>query len=219
MMQSVYKIVQSIESSSPHSFISTVVDVEENGSVLVWFNGSTMSVRVAFSCLITPVKGDLVFVISTSEGLQFVTAILERSESVLAEIALPDRARIYTKDSLQLSAGKHVNVTAPRVGQVSSYQYQKSDEAVWDVGKSVFHGSTADVQVGKVTIVSDWLTIIANQAVQKFRSYMRKTEQSDQVDAGMVSRKSRGVYMTHAKVMVMNSEKDTRINGERIHMG
>lgn len=218
-MQAIRNLDESVSESVPYSFISTVISCEVDGTYVISWNGLGLSSMKAYSCLVTPVSGDVVSVISTSDGQRFITAIIDRKESAFADIALPENTRIFAPDSLQLASGNKINISAPRVGQVSSYQYQKSEKSVWDIENSVFRGATVDARLDKLTLVAKWFTTIADQALHKFCSYIRKTEQSDQVEAGLLTQKSRGVHITQSKVMIMNSEKDTRINGERIHMG
>lgn len=60
---------------------------------------------------------------------------------------------------------------------------------------------------------------MAKQAIQKFNSYVRKSDISDQVQAAQMSRKVDGLYTMNSKHTILVSQKDTKIDGEHIHMG
>ena len=61
--------------------------------------------------------------------------------------------------------------------------------------------------------------IMAKQLTERVKNYIRHTEDYDQVNAGQMTRKVDGLYAMDSRHTVMVSKKDTKIDGERIHMG
>jgi hypothetical protein len=60
---------------------------------------------------------------------------------------------------------------------------------------------------------------LAKIVMQKFNHYVRRTSENDLVSAAQMDRKVDGLYSMNSKITMMVSEKDTKIDGERIHMG
>ena len=60
---------------------------------------------------------------------------------------------------------------------------------------------------------------MARQVIEKFKSYVRGTEDYDQVNAGQMMRKAKGLYSMDSEQTIMVSRKHTKIDGERIFMG
>jgi len=60
---------------------------------------------------------------------------------------------------------------------------------------------------------------MAKQVVNKFMTYMRHSENFDQVKAGDMTRSIEGLYSVNTKQTIMISKNDTKIDAERIHIG
>jgi len=60
---------------------------------------------------------------------------------------------------------------------------------------------------------------MAKQVIDRFKSYIRHSEESDMVKAAQMTREVSGLYSMDSKYTIMLSKKDTKIDGERIHMG
>jgi len=63
------------------------------------------------------------------------------------------------------------------------------------------------------------MSTMAKQVIDRFKSYIRHSENSDQVKAGQMTREVSGLYSMDSKYTIMVSKRDTKIDGERIHMG
>ena len=85
--------------------------------------------------------------------------------------------------------------------------------------QAAISGKKLHSNIELLQMFSQIVSSVAGQAIQKFKTYVRKTEESDQVQATHMARHVKGLYNMHSKHTILVSEKDTKIDGEHIHMG
>ena len=172
---------------------------------------TTMNATKAFSCLLVPAADDLVMCSSDQHGNVFIVAILQRQEPEGAVISLPENSLIHSKAKVTLSADE--------LHQISRKQLQSCQESITEFDQAIIKGNRLQASVHQLQVISDMVTSLARQVMQKFGSYVRRTEQVDEVQSAQMMRKCSGLYNMNSKHTIMVSEKDTRIDGEHIHMG
>ncbi len=173
--------------------------------------GHTIYAKKAFSCLVEPMIDDIVLV-SQDEYQQFyVIAILQRDEASLMNIQLAANTT--------LSSSQKLTFHSEQINQLSKVSLQKTGEATFDFQQGLIKGDKLHSHIRHIHSISDLISTMAKQAIQKFNCYVRKSEVSDQVQAAQMGRKVDGLYTMNSKHTIMVSQKDTKIDGEHIHMG
>ena len=119
---------------------------------------------------------------------------------------------IFTRRSVTLAANEGFNCLSDRV-------VHKSREAVVDYGEVTANGNVLRANFSTVTIVARTIATMAQQAIERFRTYMRRSEDSDRVSAGSIDRKADGLYSLNSGHTMMLSRHETKIDGDRIFMG
>ncbi len=182
---------------------------------------AVIDAAVAFSCLVQPQAGDVVMVAEDDSGECYVLAVLERPGRQDLSISLPaDAAVIAPAGSVRLSAKEGVTLASKeRLCMFSDKAVHKSREATVNFDELVATGSRLQASYQAVHLVSRLISTISRQVIKKAKSYVRKTEDCDQVNSGQMTRKVEGLYTMDSKHTAMVSKKETKIDGERIFMG
>ncbi len=197
-----------------------VISVAEK-EIVIRLAGATLAARVAFSCLIKPEPGDLVLCTQNENGANFILGIIERPGEQNICLAFPADATILAENgNLSTLSKKSVTLAAgDKLCCFSDQVIHKSREAVVDYDEAVASGTTLQANYKTVRLISQMVNTLAKQVIAKFKNYIRHTEDYDQIKAGQMTRKADGLYSVDSKHTVLVSKKDTKIDGERIHMG
>ena len=189
--------------------------------VVIKLDGVNQVAQLAFSCLITPEPGDLVLCTTSETGAIFILGIIERPGKQHMTLAFPADATLLAENgSLNTRAAKSVTLAAAdKLSCFSDKAIHKSRDAVVDYDEVVARGTTLQASFATVRLISQMMNTLAKQVIAKCKNYIRHTEEYDQAKAGQMTRKADGLYSVDSKNTVMVSKKDTKIDGERIHMG
>ncbi len=197
-----------------------VVSVADK-QIMVRLNGTTQAAQVAFSCLIKPEPGDLVLCTQNDTGANFVLGIIERPGEQDMTLAFPANATL-TANNGNIGAFSSQSVTLAASAKLNCFSDQaihKSREAIADYDEVIARGNCLQADFKTVRVISQMVNTLAQQVIAKFKNYIRRTEDYDQVKAGQMTRQVDGLYSLDSKHTVLVSKKDTKIDGERIHMG
>ena len=208
------------EQSSEQDVHKVQIKEKQFNDVVVNLAGKDVVAKVSFSCLVQPIVGDSVLIAgSESEGF-FILSILERSESQAMSLVFPENAVMKSLNGSIIMSAKDTIATQ------SDKAVIKSNEVIHDSSKAFVNyddlnanSEEAVVNVKKLSLMSDLVTTMARNVINKFKTYVRKTEESDAVNCGQMQRDVKGIYSMNSKYTVMLSKKDTKIDGQHIHMG
>lgn len=203
----VIPIVEPPEAETRNARVSAVAGRE----VSVIIANCQQMAKIAFSCLVLPLPGDAVLCSRDERGHWFVLGILERPESQDMVLSFPEKVVMHAK-SATLMAEQNLNF-------FSAQEIHKSEEAVVDVKQVTATGENLQATYQKVQLVSQLISTMARNMFSRAKNYLRHTADHDQIKAGQLSRKAEGLYCMDSKHTIMVSKKDTKIDGERIHMG
>jgi Protein of unknown function (DUF3540) len=208
------------ERSGPEVSDARVVSVK-GGEVTVRQLGVTRKARVAFSCLVRPAPGDLVLCQETGAGINYILGIVERPGTQDMTLDFPADATLRTdQGSLGVFSGRSVTfVAGDKLNCLSDQAIHKSRQAVVAFDDLTASGSELQASFKTVRLVSRVIHTMAGLLLKKVKSYIRQSEDLDRVSAGQMTRKVDGLYAMDSRYTVMVSKKDTKIDGERIHMG
>lgn len=191
-------------------YSAKIVEIQ-NRIIQLELNGQKIEAELAFSCLAQPQINDLVLLSFDQHQQAFVTAILKREQADEMTMQLPAKTVISSHEKITLASRV--------ISQLAEKQISKASEQVMEFDQAVIKGNKLHSHVRQLHSISDMVTTMAKQAIQKFSSYVRKSDVSDQVHAAQMNRKVDGLYNMNSKHTILISEKDTKIDGEHIHMG
>ena len=181
------------------------------GNIQVEHNGKLINTQKAFSCLVEPMVDDIVLVSKDQHQQAYVIAILQRDDETQMQVQLAPNTTLKSSEKLTLHS--------EQINQLSQKSLQKTGEATIDFQQGLIKGEKLHSHIRHIHSISDLISTMAKQAIQKFNTYVRKTDTSDQVQAAQMGRKVDGLYTMNSKHTIMVSQKETKIDGEHIHMG
>jgi hypothetical protein len=197
-----------------------VVSIDKNG-IVVTFGNDPSSGKIAFSCLVRPQTGDYVACLPDASGGFYVISVLERPGSRKVTMEFPSDATISSATgSINLVTGESVGIASGKgVNVITDTCTIRSRETVADLESVTARGNSIRTAFGSVQLIGRTVSTMAAQMYHKVKNYVRRSENSDNVKAAQMVRKSDGLYSLDSTHTVMISKKDTKIDGERIHMG
>lgn len=214
------KIVPLQQPESAVVYMARVLSVSDKHCVID-LSGTHYSAQIVFSCLVRPIVNDMVMCVLSSDAEYYVTAVVEREASQSMTISFPEDVTIQSvsgsmnflsSDSITMAASNNFNC-------LSNVALHKSKRAVINYDQLTATGSDLQSSFTSIRIFSDFITTLSKQVLQKFKSYIRHTEQSDQIKAGNMTRQVKGLYSMDSEYTILVSKKETKIDGEHIHMG
>lgn len=207
-------------SAAPETSVQTArVGAVSAGTVQVVLGGKTLEARKAFSCLVDPAPDDTVLCCRDDTGKIYILAIVDRPDKGKMKLSFPSDVTLESlHGNLNMFSGKSVNMSADNLNIFSKKTVHKSDAAYFSCDRVAADGSELQASFKTVRLVSNLINTMARQVIDKFRGYIRHTEDHDQVQAGQLTRRTDGLYSMDSKNTVMISKKETRIDGEKIYM-
>lgn len=213
----VVPIMDPIPSAIHHATVLSVTTKE----ILIEVTGIPQQAKVAFSCLVQPEPDDIVMHSQHESGVYYILGIIERPDNTKMTLEFPgDTTLKNNTGSLSIMSGKSVSMlAAEKINLISNQVFHKSREAVIDYDELTARGENLQASFTYIRVFSHLISTMAKQVIDKFKSYIRHSEDSDMVKAGQMTRDVSGLYSMDSKYTILVSKKDTKIDGERIHMG
>lgn len=207
--------------SQPNVALSNciVIAVEEETPVVVCA-GITSKAKIAFSCLVKPEVGDLVLCSLKEQGDCYILGILERPKNRQMDLNFPEdvnfrvgkgKLGFYSKEAITLATGGEHHVIAKNITMASK-------EAHLTIGQVTAKGSRLVACYKNIAVIGQAIDTMVKSLIQRVKMYVRHTEEHDQVKAANMMRNVKGLYTLDSQYTMMISKKDTKIDGERIHM-
>ncbi|WP_237386334.1 DUF3540 domain-containing protein [Xenorhabdus sp. Sc-CR9] len=181
-----------------------VINILQDGSLMVESKNRGWHCRRAVSCLLTPAMGDTVLIIKTDEQL-WVLAILERAKQQnAAEINIPGDLSITAQGNLDLNSNG-LNITA--------------DNGNCHVNEMQYSGQSLSAWVSMTRIVGNQFESVWQTITQLSNRLFRHTRQTEQVQAGQLDVQAENYVRLHAQNTVISAKAITKIDAEQIHIG
>ncbi len=188
--------------------------------ILLDIAGEKQKAEKAFSCFIEPVVGDKVICSKDETGILYILGIIKRNEQQNITFSYPaDTDMISENGSLNFRSKDSLALASKNLSLFSNKAIHKSREAIVALDDITATGSSFRASFQTVKLISHMISTMAKQVIERFHGYIRNTESNDQVRAGQMTRCVDEMYSMDSKYTVMVSKKDTKIDGERIHMG
>lgn len=215
------KVVPIQQHDSAVVYTAKVISVADSKNCQIELSGSICEARVVFSCLVMPVVDDIVMCVISESGDIYITGIIERLADQSMTLLSPSDMNVQSQSgSISFSTNESVTIAASEsINCISKKSLHKSKNAVVNFDQLTASGSTVQVSYSIIRVFSDIVSSISNQVLQKFKNYVRQSEEMDQVKAVNMTRKVDGLYSMSSENAIILSEKDIKIDAEHIHMG
>lgn len=197
----------------------SVQDIQPGG-IRVNIDGRSRRAKQAFSCLVSPEIGDIVLCSENAQGMLYILAIIERPTSQKMRLAFPADTDIQLKQgALNIHAPDHINVASDNLHCFSQKAVHVSEEAVISYEHVTAQGKDLQANYSTIRLLSKLINTIAGQMINRFKGYMRSTEDHDMVKATQLTRTATHLHSIDGEHTLINSKKCTKIDGEKILMG
>ncbi|WP_437811511.1 DUF3540 domain-containing protein [Sorangium sp. So ce1078] len=176
--------------------------------------------EIAPSCLVSPAPGDRVLVVSSGEEA-YVLAVLRRlhggetkmvfHEDVSLSV-LNGRLRILAQEGVDLVSPQDLHV---RAGAVTA------DAGEVRVGFSLLDlvGQSIAARTKKVRLVAEAVDTIAGRIYQRTKTFFRRTDELDRVEARNMDRRAEELYHLHGQNAVTTADQLVKIDAGQVHVG
>jgi hypothetical protein len=203
------------------SVIKTGVVVSlKTDEIRVDLDGNIKSAQKAFSCLIDLQVNDIIICSEINNGNIYILGIIERPGSQKINMNFPSDTILQTRQgSIGLHSTDNVTIASKGINLFSKNAIHKSNEAIISYGNTIAKGEELQANFKRVSFISNLINTMAKQVINKFKGYIRSTEDNDMVKSGQMTRKTDGLYSMDSKHTIMNSKNSTKIDGEKILMG
>lgn len=184
----------------------------KEGSWLVTTNQGLIRANQAYSCLVQPVLGDKVL-LQTAGKTTYLLAILERQQ--------PLAMQINAKQGLSFDLG----------GQDCEWKNTKLWQVEAEITQILTQHAELTTNIGKVSgnqLTQHWQQVHnlikdfwhSGQTLwQQVRQSISRVDEVEQKDSGHFIQRTRGNMSLNSEQASITSNKDLRIDAERIHMG
>ena len=219
MKNSANNVIPIHSNTKPDIMTGSVVSVVSD-EININLAGDLKKAKKAFSCIIDPEPDDIIICTENNNGMIFILGIIERPNGQKMNISFPSDAQIQTiKGSLSINSNDNVTIASKNVNFFSKKVIHKSQEAVVAYDNITANGNELQASYKTVRLISNLINTMAKQVIDRFKGYIRSTEDNDMVKAGQMTRRADGLYSMDSKHTIMNSKKSTKIDGEKILMG
>jgi hypothetical protein len=192
----------------------------KNEDFIVDLSGKKSNAKKTFSCLIEPEINDVVLCIKDTENKVYILSILKRPENKKTNISFASDTQITCQlGNLNITSNENLSFASKDIGIISKSIVHKSSEAIISYENITASGNEINAAYKTVRLISELINTMAKQVIDKFKGYIRNTEENDMVNCGQMTRKAKGLYCLDSDHTIMNSKKTTKIDGDKILMG
>ena len=219
MNNSARKVIPIHSNNKPAVRIGSVISVISD-EIIINMAGGTIKAKKAFSCIIDPEPDDIIICTENENGAAYILGIIERPATQKMSLSFPSDTRIQVKQgSLNITSMDSVTIASKDLNCFSKRVIHKSPEAIVSYEHITANGNELQASFKTVRLISNLINTMAKQVIDKFKGYIRSTEDNDMVKAGQMARQAHGVYSMDSKHTIMKSKKSTIIDGDKILMG
>jgi hypothetical protein len=185
-------------------------------------NDVLVTARRASSCLLEPVAGDTVLLLTDSNHAKvYVLAVLERAESAAYTLALPadteirasgGRLRVTARDGIGFETPADMTILATTLNASAI----KGDVLVNNLS---FTGDFLHGCIERIKLVGRSLDAGLERYHLRARRSYRRIDEIDQVQASQIHHEAKHTLSMHAKNTLMTADELIKFDAEQIHMG
>lgn len=182
--------------------------------------GEIKKAKKAFSCFIDLMPEDIIICSEDSDGRVYILGIIERPGPQKTTLSFPFDTQVRVDEgTLNINSPEGITLASKNLNCFSARVIHKSREAIVSYETVTAVGNEFQANFKTVRLISNLIHTMANQVIDKFKGYIRHTQDNDMVKAGQISRTTGGLYSMESKHTLLKSKKTTLIDGEKILMG
>lgn len=201
---------------------------QQYGHVTVVGDGVTVQTElsccvasVAPSCLLAPVVGDKVLLVTDTQGGDYVLAVLERAAGQTATLRFSGNTEISAasgtltlsgRDGVALTSAQELSLTATTLRATAI----SGDVTVENM--SVVGGAWRSC-VDSVKSVGRTFDSVLDRCHQRVARSYRQVDEIDQVRAGQIDYQADTSLQLHAKYALVTADELVKMDAEQIHLG
>ena len=197
----------------------TVEEVSSDTST-IRVSGVRVQAQKAFSCFTAPQVEDTVICCRNEFGNFYILGIMERRHTGRTKITLPGDTSVDAGGGdIRITSEETVTMAGKNLNFFSGETVHKSNNATISFENTTATGNTLIAKYNTISILGNLISTLARQAIGRFKTYMRHTENSDRLKAGSAARTVKGLYGVDTGHTIMTSKESTKIDGKKILMG
>ncbi len=183
-------------------------------------DGVVRLATVAHSCLVTPEPGDRVSALCAGSDC-WILAILERDDSRDlklrfagdVEIECPSGSlSVRAAEALDLGSDRLVSIHGPVIRFSTALAEHFCKAASWV-------GERLETTFERIRTVTRRMDTVADQHHQSARTFIRKTEQMDRVQAGQLDLRARNAMTLRGEHILAKADELGKIDADQIQLG
>jgi hypothetical protein len=189
--------------------IATVIAAEPEG-LCVDDGHARFVARRATSCLVEPMPGDRVWVVS--QGEHFVIAVLDRPVASKTRLHLDGDVELHASGALELTGERRLALQGDELHVEARTGRVLLDRCVTVLGTLCAH-------LRETTLVGKVLETLVERVSQHSKRSYRAIAEIDQVQAGALDYGAEQVMHLHAKTAMVRAEQLVKMDADQIHLG
>ena len=185
-------------------------------------NDVLLTARRASSCLLEPIAGDTVMVLTDSSRAKvYVLAVLERADNTASTLALPADTEIRAADGrLRMTARDGIGFETPADMTILATTFNASaDKGDVLINNLSFTGDVLHGCIERIKLVGRSLDALLERYHLRARRSYRRIDEIDQVQASQIHHEAKHTLSMHAKNTLMTADELVKFDAEQIHMG
>ncbi len=184
--------------------IGQVVNLLQDGRLMVKGQRGGWPCRQAASCLLRPEMGDTVLLIKADEQY-WILAILERA-------AQENPAEIHVTGDLSITAQGNLNLSSHDLTITA-------DNGNCHINDMQYSGESLSAWISITKMIGNQLESVWQTITQLSQRLFRHTAQTEQVNAGQLNIQAENYIRLHAQNTIVSAKAITKIDAEQIHIG
>ncbi len=210
---------QPLPTYDPIQLVGTVRQID-NATYTVVCDGAAWQCRRAMSCLVAPQIGDEVLISGPDRQRTYLIAIIARDEAGPVNLSVQGDLSISSAyGSLTLQSATQTHIHSSGGVKLTSPRYeQKHDSADLVVGDMTYMGKAVDAVIGKTSLFSHILGILADRINSVARLSFRHVKEMDHVRADTIDYEAEKLNRIHGGFTTVTAREVVKIDGDQIHM-
>ncbi|MEC5386809.1 DUF3540 domain-containing protein [Uliginosibacterium sp. H3] len=188
----------------PVNAIGHVIACADESAIRVQLEGAECVVKRAASCLLAPEEGDSVLVCGPDASALYIIAVLERSATRPARLALGQDAEISTRGKLTVASDEllvRARHATTLVDQLASF------------------GRELSASIGKIKLVGNFFESFFERTSQFAGNSVRTVEGIDQLRSASIDYRAEQSLNLQASEVIATAKTLVKVDGGQIHIG
>lgn len=188
-------------------------------SYVVHTDAAVYAAMRAPSCLLEPVIGDKVLLVTDTDNGVYILAVLERVDQEAAQLTLPGNTQIKS-GKLQISAREGISLeTASEMSLLATQMKVSALQADVAINNVSMVGKLWRACVDQFKLVGRSVDLVLERSHQRLTRSYRHVQETDHVIAGQIDYQAEATLALHSKYTLMTADELVKVDADQIHMG